>query len=156
MPDRECQSIFLTERMPGRFFRSALFKWIFCFFRRHNLFPISVSQHLKKGAWWPSSPWKDTFSQKGWAQMVAWNKKVWVWVKNNKSAAMDGLTWQLKKYKNLALYSTILSLTHSRMSACWESLHVKLIFDYPGPCKVFFKHQYNVGPPSYKLVYKPQ
>jgi len=55
MPDRmpecqiECQSIFLAERMPGRFFRSALFKWIFWFFAGTTCFPSLSASTLKEG-----------------------------------------------------------------------------------------------------------
>ena len=44
---------------------------------------------------------------------------------------MDGLTWQIKYANNSALYSIVLSLTHSRMAAGWENLHVKLLFNCP-------------------------
>ena len=70
MPDRrpecqlECQSIFLAERMPGRFFRSALFKWIFWFFAGTTCFPSLSASTLKRGHGDPAAPGKTRSAKK--------------------------------------------------------------------------------------------
>ena len=56
-------------------------------------------------------------------------------------------------YSTQKIDRLVIPLFLSLLYLCKNMLNQKTHFDHPGPTELT---TYNVGPPSYKLVYKPQ